>query len=184
MHRPVFMTGSWRKSQETKSPPWRKETYGLPAWQMLVLVISPLCTLFMWWVTTRHPLFSHSHAPPAPTQMHFHVDECLVALQTLAGRSEPKWAPQLGGFFFCTRSAHTWTKYRTFCFQEKFCSSLSAFFFLLHSLPNWPNLDQWWLNEHHYACVHESVESADLRLSVLADAKGRSLEASKRKLPC
>lgn len=31
VHRPVFMTSSWRKSRETKSPRRRKETYCLPA---------------------------------------------------------------------------------------------------------------------------------------------------------
>lgn len=184
MHRPVFMTGSWRKSQETKSPPWRKETYGLPAWQMLVLVISPLCTLFMWWVTTRHALFSPTHTP----LLHPHrcifmwMNVWLLCKHWLAGQSQnellnledsssvpkvpiPGESTVLSAFR--RNSAHH-----------------SLLFFLLHSLPNWPNLDQRWLNEHHYACVHESVESADLRLSVLADAKGRSLEASKRKLPC
>lgn len=165
MHRPVFMTGSWRKSQETKSPPWRKETYGLPAWQMLVLVISPLCTLFMWWVTTRHPLFF----PPArPSCTHTDTFSCGWMLGCSANtgwraREEeelPNLLPQA--------PIPGWS---TFCIQESF---------LLRSLTNWPNLDQWWLD--HHTCVLESAESADLRLSVPADAKGRSLEASKTKL--
>lgn len=40
------------------------------------------------------------------------------------------------------------------------------------------------LRANHDTCVHESVESADLRCVCPADAEGRSLKASKTKLGC
>lgn len=184
MQRPVFMTGSWRKSQETKSPPWRKETYGLPAWQMLVLVISPLCTLFMWWVTTRHPLFFPLTRPSCTHTDAFSCGWMFGCSANTGWQVRAKMSSSTWRIFLLYHKCPYLEKVPYFLLSGEILLITRCFFFLLHSLPNWPNLDQWWLNEHHYACVHESVESADLRLSVLADAKGRSLEASKRKLPC
>lgn len=120
------MTGSWRKSQETKSPPWRKETYGLPAWQMLVLVISPLCTLFMWWVTTRHPLFFFFFSARTPL-LHPHrrifvwMNVWLLCKHWLAGQSGEKLLNLQDLSSVLQVSVPVG---RSCCFQEKVCSVL------------------------------------------------------------